>query len=93
MPCDSRVSEPGGGDLWGLLAERLECNRERPLSIATLRTFFDGQVRPLPVIPISQHLLIQRTVVRMDRMTRCSRPSRRSGDRFCIGLVHQAAPF
>ncbi len=43
MPCDSRVSEPGGGDLWGLLAERLECARHRPLSFVTLRYSLTGK--------------------------------------------------
>ena len=43
MPCDSRVSEPGGGDLWGLLSERLECARNRPLSFVTLRYSLTGK--------------------------------------------------
>ena len=50
MPCDSRASEPGGGDLWGLLAERLECARERPFSFVTLRCSLTdkyGQFRPV----------------------------------------------
>ncbi len=31
MPCTSRASEPGGGNLWGVVADRLERARERPL--------------------------------------------------------------
>jgi len=46
MPCDSMASEPGGGDLWGLLAERLECTRERPLGCYIL-----GLYRIQPIDP------------------------------------------
>ncbi len=43
MRCDSVASEPGGGDLWGLPAERLECAREWPLSFVTLRYSLTGK--------------------------------------------------
>jgi len=46
MPCDSMASEPGGVDLWGLLAERLECTRERPLGCYIL-----GLYRIQPIDP------------------------------------------
>jgi hypothetical protein len=45
MPHDSMAPEQGGGDLWGMLAERLECARERPLSFTVLKNPFNGQAR------------------------------------------------
>ncbi len=45
MPCDSIASEPGGGDLRGIFAERLKCARERPFETPlSLRDFCGSQL-------------------------------------------------
>ena len=51
VPRDSMAPEQGGGDLWGRLAERLECARERPVSFPVLKNPFNGQARPRVVVP------------------------------------------